>query len=80
MDKLHGMAGGGQQSEKNEDALDKGNSNSILSYPILSHSISYPIIFIYIPLCHHFTIARFSCFLAVHDSRFPLFPQTLLPR
>jgi len=24
MDKLHGMAGGGQQSEKNEDALDKG--------------------------------------------------------
>ena len=24
MDKLHGMAGGGPQSEKNEDALDKG--------------------------------------------------------
>ncbi|KAH7032618.1 uncharacterized protein B0I36DRAFT_430048 [Microdochium trichocladiopsis] len=24
MDKLHGMAGGGPESEKNEDALDKG--------------------------------------------------------
>ncbi|EMR63635.1 hypothetical protein MGN70_002106 [Eutypa lata] len=24
MDKLHGMAGGGKESEKNEDALDKG--------------------------------------------------------
>jgi hypothetical protein len=24
MDKLHGMAGGGRESEKNEDALDKG--------------------------------------------------------
>lgn len=24
MDKLNGMAGGGKQSEKNEDALDKG--------------------------------------------------------
>lgn len=24
MDKLHGMAGGGKNSEKNEDALDKG--------------------------------------------------------
>lgn len=24
MDKLHGMVGGGTQSEKNEDALDKG--------------------------------------------------------
>lgn len=26
MDKLHGMAGGGKESEKNEDALDKGSS------------------------------------------------------
>lgn len=26
MDKLNGMAGGGKESEKNEDALDKGKS------------------------------------------------------
>jgi hypothetical protein len=25
MDKLHGMAGGGPESEKKEDALDKGD-------------------------------------------------------
>lgn len=32
MDKLNGMAGGGRQSEKNEDMLDKG-------LPILLHKL-----------------------------------------
>lgn len=30
MDKLHGMAGGGPQSEKKEDALDKGTFPPLL--------------------------------------------------
>lgn len=30
MDKLNGMAGGGQQGEKNEDGLDKGKFTSSL--------------------------------------------------
>jgi hypothetical protein len=31
MDKLHGLAGGGKESEKNEDGLDKGESLHFLS-------------------------------------------------
>ena len=31
MDKLNGMAGGGKQGEKNEDALDKGKQASMLT-------------------------------------------------
>lgn len=33
LDKLHGMAGGGPQSEQREDALDKGRLFSPLCHP-----------------------------------------------
>jgi hypothetical protein len=36
MDKLHGMVGGGKESEKNEDGLDKGMSFDTLSYVLVS--------------------------------------------
>jgi len=36
MDKLHGMAGGGQQSEHKEDALDKG---AFPPFPPISHRL-----------------------------------------
>jgi hypothetical protein len=38
MDKLHGLAGGGPESEKKEDALDKGSDSpfSITSFPLES--------------------------------------------
>lgn len=41
MDKLNGLAGGGKESEKNEDALDKGLLVPIASY--ISIVISPPL-------------------------------------
>lgn len=32
MDKLNGMAGGGKESEKNEDGVDKGSSSRLHLY------------------------------------------------
>ena len=40
MDKLHGMVGGGTQSEKNEDGLDKGAPPLPLSTNVLAHVLT----------------------------------------
>ena len=42
MDKLNGMAGGGRESEKNEDALDKGTPFFLSFFLALSPSPSLP--------------------------------------
>jgi len=51
MDKLHGMAGGGPESEKKEDTLDKGTTDSrdrLYSFPLCN---PHPI-----PLLTHYVI------------------------